>query len=594
MEHKAAVSTESIFQLIKIYLLQYKKYKLYTFLSFLFPAIGGVLIFYIPPYIISKTLNYINNVSIIDWNIIYKNIFLFGLSWTIGEMCYRLAYHFLTKLEGNVRQDLFEYSNQKILERDYNFFANNFTGSLVKKLNSFVNNFESLTDLLAFNILSNIIPMFFAFYILIQYSIFYVLIFSISIFIAVMIAIPIIRKRKKLVIERYNSQSILTGMTSDSLSNIMAIKAFANEEIEIKELNKQSEDYNNKWFKSSYFQTWRYDVLISPIYIIINVLGIFLSFYLFKIGKIELGEIFLAFSYFALMSRIVWEINNIYRTFEDKLVDASEFIELIKTAPKITDSKNAKPLSVLNGKIEFKNVYFKYNDNAEKYLFEDFNLIINRGEKIGLVGSSGGGKTTITKLLLRFLDTNKGKILFDEENIKKVTQKSLRKSIAYVPQEPLLFHRSIYENIAYGLENIKREDVESVAKMAHAHDFIMESGHGYETLVGERGIKLSGGQKQRIAIARAMLRNNKIVILDEATSALDSESEKFIQESLFKLIENKTAIIVAHRLSTIKKLDRILVLENGKIVEDGNHKELIKADGVYAKLWSHQTGDILE
>ena len=219
-----------------------------------------------------------------------------------------------------------------------------------------------------------------------------------------------------------------------------------------------------------------------------------------------------------------------------------------------------------------------------------FNLEIPKQQKVGLVGPSGGGKTTITKLLLRFIDPQTGNILFDGQNISNVTQKSLREAVSYVPQEPLLFHRSLFENIAYSNDEATEADVIRAAKIAHADDFINQLSDKYNTLVGERGIKLSGGQRQRVAIARALLKKAPILILDEATSALDSESEKYIQEGLWKLMENKTAIVIAHRLSTIKHLDRIIVLDNGKIVQDGTHNELIKQTGLYAKLWNHQSG----
>lgn len=217
------------------------------------------------------------------------------------------------------------------------------------------------------------------------------------------------------------------------------------------------------------------------------------------------------------------------------------------------------------------------------------------GEKIGLVGPSGGGKTTITKLLLRFMDISKGSISIDGQDIRKITQSDLRRFISYVPQEPLLFHRTIAENIAYGTHNATREMIQKAAKGAHAEEFIQSLSDGYETLVGERGVKLSGGQKQRIAIARAMIKDAPILVLDEATSALDSESEVLIQDALWKLMKDRTAIVIAHRLSTIQHLDRIIVLDKGKIAEEGTHKDLVKKkNGLYARLWSHQSGGFIQ
>jgi ABC-type multidrug transport system fused ATPase/permease subunit len=247
-------------------------------------------------------------------------------------------------------------------------------------------------------------------------------------------------------------------------------------------------------------------------------------------------------------------------------------------------------LVVEKGSITWKDVGFEFGENK---VFDTFNLTITPGQRVGLVGHSGAGKTTFVSLLLRQHDVTSGRIEIDGQSIANVTQDSLRENIAVVPQEPLLFHRTIRENIAYGKSDATDEEVVTVAKKAKAHDFISQLENGYDTLVGERGIKLSGGQKQRIAIARAMIKDAPILVLDEATSALDSESEVAIQDALHKLMEGKTVIAIAHRLSTLREMDRIIVLENGKIIEDGSHESLKEAGGVYQRLWEHQAGGFL-
>jgi ABC-type multidrug transport system fused ATPase/permease subunit len=234
---------------------------------------------------------------------------------------------------------------------------------------------------------------------------------------------------------------------------------------------------------------------------------------------------------------------------------------------------------------------FDYQDNK---VFQQLNLTIAAGQRLGLVGPSGAGKSTFVSLLLRQYDIESGSIEIDGQNIAEVTQDSLRAAIAVVPQEPALFHRTIRENIAYGKPDATDEEIIEVAKKAYAHDFITSLPLGYDTLVGERGVKLSGGQKQRIAIARAMLKNAPILILDEATSALDSESEVEIQKALHILMVGKTVIAIAHRLSTLREMDRIIVLENGAIAEDGTHDTLLTYGGTYARLWAHQAGGFLE
>jgi ATP-binding cassette subfamily B protein len=276
------------------------------------------------------------------------------------------------------------------------------------------------------------------------------------------------------------------------------------------------------------------------------------------------------------------------------MLQTAQFTELLLEDPAVQDIKNPIPLKADKGEIVMRNVAFRYSDNEGEHLFKDFDLKITPGEKVALVGHSGGGKTTVTKLLLRFMDIDDGEILIDGQNIAQISQHDLRSAISYVPQDPIMFHRSLSENIKYGRIDATQEEVVRIAKLAHADEFINALKHGYNTLVGERGIKLSGGQRQRIAIARAMIKDAPILVLDEATSALDSESEKYIQDALWKLMEGRTAIVIAHRLSTIQKVDRIIVLEDGNIVEQGTHKELIGKNGIYANLWSHQSGGFIE
>ena len=257
----------------------------------------------------------------------------------------------------------------------------------------------------------------------------------------------------------------------------------------------------------------------------------------------------------------------------------------------ITDFLGEKDLNISKGEIHFENVTFNYLKNTN--LFKNQNLVIEAGQKVGLVGFSGSGKTTFVNLMLRFFELNEGRILIDGQDIAKVTQDSLRTHIAMIPQEPMLFHRTLLENIRYGRLDASDEEVLEAAKKAHCHEFIMKLEQGYETMVGERGIKLSGGQRQRIAIARAILKNAPILILDEATSALDSVTEKLIQASLKVLMKGRTTIVIAHRLSTLADMDRILVFKQGQIVEDGPQEELLKKEGHFAKLYALQSGGLL-
>jgi ATP-binding cassette subfamily B protein len=264
----------------------------------------------------------------------------------------------------------------------------------------------------------------------------------------------------------------------------------------------------------------------------------------------------------------------------------SQALTILAVPHHIVNAENATYLSISKGDIEFRNVFFSYDKSTP--LFENLSFFIKGGEKIGVVGHSGSGKTTLANLLVRLYDVDAGAILIDNQNIKEIRQKSLHNSISFIPQDPMLFHRTIFENIQYGKLEATEEEVISAAIQAHADEFIKSFPLGYQTLVGERGAKLSGGQRQRLAIARAILKNSKILILDEATSALDSLTEKYIQEGLDILMKNKTVLVIAHRLSTLLKMDRIFVFKEGKIVEQGTHKQLLAKKGTYAQLWSMQ------
>jgi ATP-binding cassette subfamily B protein len=288
----------------------------------------------------------------------------------------------------------------------------------------------------------------------------------------------------------------------------------------------------------------------------------------------------------------LWSINEVIRNYNKVIGDAHEMVDILHLPASVRDLYETD-LVVSQGLIEIDDITFGHDDQHDEPLFEHFDLTVLPGEKVGLVGQSGSGKTTLTRLLLRFSDLGAGQIRIDGQDIAGVRQRSLRRQISYVPQEPLLFHRSLRENIAYGLPGATAEQVIDAARRAYALEFIESLPNGFDTLVGERGVKLSGGQRQRIAIARAILKDARILVLDEATSALDSESEVHIQRALAQAMAGRTTLVIAHRLSTIQAMDRILVMDTGRIIEQGSHRELLAAHGVYASLWAHQSGGFL-
>jgi len=337
----------------------------------------------------------------------------------------------------------------------------------------------------------------------------------------------------------------------------------------------------------------KFYALQSFLMIILEVGIFYFAIQLWAQNILTIGDFVLIQSYVLTVIMMVWDFGKIINRIYERLAEAEEMTIILNLPHEIVDDINASDLEVNFGRIKFDKVNFAY-DNNEKVI-DDFSLEINPKETLALVGTSGSGKSTLVKLLLRLHDIQSGKILVDGQDIKKVTQESLRNNISLVPQDPILFHRSLMDNIRYGKFEATDEEVIEASKLAHADEFICKLEKGYDTFVGERGIKLSGGERQRVAIARAILKNAPILILDEATSSLDSESEKYIQESLDHLTKDKTVIIIAHRLSTIKKVDRIVVISNKKIVEDGVHSGLIKLKaGIYRNLWDIQVGGFIK
>jgi ATP-binding cassette subfamily B protein len=400
--------------------------------------------------------------------------------------------------------------------------------------------------------------------------------------------------RSEVRARRKEAQRQVTGHIGDSITNVFTVKSFANERYEMERHEKLSTKLFNirmkDWMDVATDGSNRHAALLG-----IQVLFVLYLVYVTSNNAGMLGVSIFAFSYSVMMTNRLFQINSIIRTMEEGLVEAAPMTEYLAESTEINDAPNAKDINVHEARIELQDVSFRYGDDPDgSGIFNGFSLEVKAGERIGLVGPSGGGKSTLVKLLLRFEDPTGGTIKLDDQDITKVTQKSLRQSIGYVPQEPLLFHRTIAENITYGNPSADISTLREAARKAHALEFIDSLPNGFDTIVGERGVKLSGGQRQRIAIARAILKNAPVLVLDEATSALDSESEKYIQTALHELMKNKTTIVIAHRLSTINQLDRIIVIDEGQVVEEGTHNALLKNNGLYARLWAHQSGGFID
>jgi ATP-binding cassette subfamily B protein len=436
-----------------------------------------------------------------------------------------------------------------------------------------------------------LLPLSFAIVVLWRFSLWLVAVLLAMLVITFLCVRPLIRRRAGLVRLREEASNVLAGHVADSIANAETVRAFAREPEEAAIHARNVDDFIGKMFRSWSYHNTRVELLTSPLYVSTNTLGLIVALAIGQRGGIGVEEVFLTFAYFAQSTRVMWEFSRIYRQLETALTEAAQFTGLLLDPPAIVDASPTIPFAPRDASVCFRSVSFAYR--GQPALFERLNLTIGSGEKVGLVGRSGGGKTTLGRLLLRFADVNGGAIEIGGQDLTRIAQASLRDFIASVPQDPAMFHRSIADNIRFGLPGASDADVRRAAEQAQAAEFIEALPHGYDTLVGERGVKLSGGQRQRVAIARAILKDAPILLLDEATSALDSESEAYIQEALLALMKDRTAIVIAHRLSTVRRMDRLVVLDGGRIVEQGPHAELLRRRGHYLALWEHQSGGFL-
>lgn len=403
-----------------------------------------------------------------------------------------------------------------------------------------------------------------------------------------------VTRRAETRYERKRLISQLNGLVADILGNQQIVRYFAARHREVQHVNAKRHQVEAVIAKE--IDIFQHETISrQAILFSFQLATIAACIWLVARGNISIAALVFTVTYLGRLTGSLFEITPIIRGIEQVFIDTATITDILHTAPDIQDAADARELVIKKGRVTMKQVTFHYTDNRSTAAIKNLSLDIAPGERIGLAGHSGGGKTTLTKLLLRFADISDGVIEIDGQAIATVTQDSLRAAIAYVPQEPYLFHRSLRDNIAYARPDASDDEIMLAIKRANAYEFIKDLPDGLDTVVGERGVKLSGGQRQRIAIARAILKDAPILILDEATSALDSESEKLIQNALEKLMKGRTSIVVAHRLSTIAKLDRIVVLQKGKIIEDGTHEQLLKIkNGTYAKLWSHQSGGFIE
>lgn len=549
---------------------------------------AALLLYTVLPYLLSQVIGTFASGGTTSHLLVWA-----GITATIGVALNLLGFQFAVRHEAAVRQELIDDTFSRLIRKDSDFFARQKTGSLTSKFIDFINAHIGLQDLFIIRTLSFIMSVgagmivIFVSAPLVGLAMLLLVGWLLTqVRVSLKIRLPYRTARRKLHAE-------INGTAADAISTSLTVKTFAGEDAERATLQQITNDYRTAHIKdlalSSFDGSSRLLVMS-----ITQVVSVGLIAYLLARNQIELGIAIFVVAYMQRLAAQLFELGELINGYDKIFLQAAPMTEILLEEDTIVDAPDARDLVVTKGEIQFLNANYAYADAKDNVVIKDLTLAIPAGQKIGLVGYSGAGKTTITKLLLRFADLTDGTLLIDGQNVTAVTQKSLRRNIAYVPQEPLLFHRSLRENIVYGKPTATAEEIQAAIQHANADEFINELPSGLDTIVGERGIKLSGGQRQRIAIARALLKDAPILILDEATSALDSESEKLIQASLKELMKNRTSIVIAHRLSTIAKLDRIIVLDKGVIVEDGTHAELLAKKGAYAKLWAHQSGGFIE
>ncbi len=562
-----------------------KKYKIYYFLMILAPIMGS---FYKPIvyYAIKMMVDIIAKTPEISFKQLMTPLLIYLFADLVLSLVWRLSQIALWRSEPYVQQGIILKALDKILSFRYSFFQNTASGSLVSKVKGLFDGYTELWAQLYYGV---------TFWILASLttgvSIFFVsgklgFILLIWTFLYMIINYFLAKKINKLAQLQSNAKHEVIGELADNLNNVQSIKLFASRKFELQRLsNKITNDFVPKEIAAHKFH-FKVDILndIMGIFIILAMLLVMI--YLKQTNQVTIGDFVFVFGMVFQFQENLWHLMQEFHKLSDRMGDLKSSLSIYKADRSEYNNSNIVLSSNLPS-IEFKNVSFNYNDN--KQIFSNLNLLIKPGERVGIIGFTGVGKTTLINLLLKIFDLQEGSILINNQDIAKIDSDYLRKMIAIIPQDIALFHRNLMENIRYGNLDATDEEVMLASKKAHAESFIKLLPKGYQTMVGERGIKLSGGQRQRIAIARAILKNAPIMILDEATSALDSITERYIQESIQHLLVGKTVFAIAHRLSTLKNMDRLIVIDKGEIVESGTHDELLlKSNSLYSKIWHMQ------
>lgn len=583
------VTTKEIIKFIYEVLKPYKT-SLYVmlFVAFIWP-IDLSMRPYVLKLIIDKLSSLVTGENVFE-SVGYLAILFFLLNFTLSLSFRLYDYFVLIKMIPNIRKSIALNSFSLLLKQNYSYYQNNFSGSLTNKIKDLISAIPDITQIVLDRFLSHFLALFIAIVTLWSVGPIFALGMGSWAGFVIICSIFLSKKLSMLGDSWAEYASVTTGKLVDSLSNILSVHLFARSKKEL-HIIEEASDFATKAeqkFQWVFFWLW-FGYGFS--FVLVQAINLYFLIESRQAGLITNGDFVVVLSINMAIGDCLWQLAKEFDRFSELWGKIIQSLRTLKVIPEIEDNPDAKILKVTKGNITFDNVKFHYKGTDP--LFENKSIEILSGQKVGLVGYSGSGKSTFVNLILRLFDVSDGKILIDGQDIRDVTQESLRMEISMIPQEPSLFHRPMRENIRYGKIDASDKDVINAAIRAHAHEFIDKLPEGYDSMVGERGIRLSGGQRQRIAIARAVLKNAPILILDEATSQLDSITESYIQDSLWDLMQGKTALVIAHRLSTLLHMDRILVFDKGKIVADGTHEELLVKKGLYKILWDAQVGGFL-
>lgn len=514
--------------------------------------------------------------------------FLMSFMMSTLFRCY--GYFVEVKMIPRLRQRITNTNFSKLLAQSHTFYQNSFSGGLANKVNDLTYSTPEIIHLVIDSFLSNFLALTIAIFTLWQVNIIFAVTMIIWTTIFIGISLYFAPHLTRLSDAWSEIGSSITGKMVDILSNILSVRLFAYKKEETATLNETIEQAVRAEQKLEWSYFWIFFVYG---YSFVVYLGVTLYFLIQgrQEGTVSVGDFALVLGINIAIVDFLWQLTKDFSQFSLVMGKATQALRTLEQSIEIIDHPDASQLKITKGEIRFEKVKFHYKGATP--LFENKSITILPGQKVGLVGYSGSGKTTFVNLILRLYDVNSGRIMIDGQDIARVTQDSLRKSISMIPQDPSLFNRTLMDNIRYGRADATDKAVVDAAKKAHAHEFIQSLPEKYESFVGERGVKLSGGQRQRISVARAILKNSPILMLDEATSQLDTITERLIQDSLWELMQGKTTLVIAHRLSTLLHMDRILVFDKGKIVEDGNHEELLAKRRLYETLWNAQVGGFL-